>query len=123
MTHVLNSKSKGVFLCASFLDAFFSGTETVGQCNAMEFTDEAQAKDVRDVLAQNLNILDLEIIEVRSGNWRDLKSAGLQYEKLAANELEKVDVASSDISSLDQYLGQLSPSMRKLIGDPVAGSA
>jgi len=91
MVYALKSETHGTFVGIAMGLAFFSKGDTVGQTHvSIQDTPDA-AEKMKEVLASHIE--DIEIIEVRSGHWRDLQAAGLHIGDMAKNELMQMEPA------------------------------
>lgn len=93
MVYALNSQTHGTFVGIAMGLAFFSKGDTVGQTSVSIQDTHEQAETLKAVLVAH--IPDLEIVEVRSGHWRDLQAAGLHIGDMAQNELAAMEPMGS----------------------------
>lgn len=85
MAYALKSEAHGTFIGVAMGLAFFSKGDTAGQHIANTQDTLQSAEELKGVLITSID--DIEIVEVKSGHWRDLQAAGLHIGDMADNEL------------------------------------
>lgn len=90
MVYVLNHKVDGVFVGTCLGLAFFAKLEDAGQTEAPSVATMEEADAWRQELGELLlgDVDALEVVEVTSAHWLDLRSAGLNTGNMSNNELE-----------------------------------
>lgn len=93
MPYVLVHDTDGVFVGHCLGLAFFSAQETAGQIQAPTV---ASAKEV-EAMWRDMGFSGekMRAVEVASGNWRDLRAAGLDVGDMPENELRYAPAAGA----------------------------